>query len=250
MKPALERAGKYVGCRPHPNAYYLGEPCIHGFREETKEIPLLIGSVFGEFASFVPTPYDRLRMSEAEQKELLCSVIGKDGAEELIPLFRKAYPERCLIDLLQLDFIFRKPEMEYIAKRSGLNRCTWSYLFNMDQPIHGGNTPWHCCDVPYVFRNIDLVEYPNGPQKDPGLSRKVQDQIFESVIAFARTGDPNNGQIPAWSACGEGSEPTLVIDEETRVLENYDHALIQAAARIMEPVLQKMMAQMQENAQH
>ena len=25
-KPALEAAGKYVGCKPHPNAFYLGEP--------------------------------------------------------------------------------------------------------------------------------------------------------------------------------------------------------------------------------
>lgn len=160
-----------MGCCPHPNAFYRGDPCVHGFRDETKDIPLLIGSVFGEFQSFTPAPIDRERMSETEQRTALEGMLGKEGADELIPLFRAAYPERALVDLMRLDFIFRAPEIEYLALRSRLNDHTWSYFFNMDQPIDdGGSTPWHCCDIPYVFRNIDLVEYPHGPQQDEGLS--------------------------------------------------------------------------------
>ena len=171
-KPALEAAGKYVGCKPHPNAFYLGEPGVRGFREETKHIPLLVGSVFGEFTSFTPAPYDRSRMSEEEQEAAVRGILGEEGAAELIPLFREAYPERQLVDLLRLDFIFRAPEIAYLAQRGRLNDCTWSYLFNMDQPIDGGNTPWHCCDIPYFFHNIDLVEYPHGPQADAGLPER------------------------------------------------------------------------------
>ena len=250
VRPALEKAGKYVGGRPHPNQYYLGEPCIHGFRRETANIPLLIGSVFGEFTSFSASPFDRDQMTEEAQCAAVAEMVGSREAEELIALFKTAYPERAIVDLLRLDFIFRNPEMDYIARRSRLNRCTWSYMFNMDQPIGGGSTPWHCCDVPYVFRNIDLVEYPHGPQKDPKLSEKIQDQAFESVMAFARTGDPNNSCIPAWPASTEGREATLLLDEQTRVLENYDHALIPAAARIMGPVLARQMQKIRENAQH
>ena len=250
VRPALEKAGKYVGCRPCRNAFYLGDPCVNGFREETRNIPLMIGSVFGEFASFSPSPHDRNALSAEEQEKILAEVLGKEGAEELIPLFRQAYPERQLIDLLRLDFIFRAPEIEYIAKRGRLNDCTWSYIFNMDQPIDGGNTPWHCSDIPYVFRNIDLVEYPHGPQAEPGLSEKIQDQIFETVMAFARTGDPNNAAIPAWPASREGSEQILVIDENTRTLKNYDHELIAAHARIMGPVMAREREKRLGNVQH
>ena len=250
VSPVLERAGQYIGCRPHPNEFYLGEPVINGFRKETAQIPLIVGSVFGEFSSFIPTPYDREKMSEAEQTAAIVAVIGKKEAGELIPLFRKAYPERNLIDLLRLDFIFRKPEIEYIRKRSSMNRCTWSYLFNMDQPINGGSTPWHCCDIPYAFRNIDLVEYPHGPGKDSGISERIQEQFFDSVIAFARTGDPNNGKIPFWAASRGENEQTLVIDSNTRVLQNYDHEMIEAQARIMEPVFERMMTEAKDNVQH
>ena len=250
VRPALEKAGCSVGGRPHPNAFYLGEPCLNGFRKETARIPLLIGSVFGEFSSFSPSPYDREGMSEAQQAAAVEEVCGKEGARELIALFRKAYPERALVDLLRLDFVFRAPEIDYIARRSRLNGCTWSYLFNMDQPISGGSTPWHCSDVPYVFRNIDLVEYPHGPQSPQGLSHQVQTQVFESVMAFARTGCPDNPSIPVWPACSEGKEPTLVIDGATRVLTNFDHDLMPALTRIMGPVMARRMAKLHEEVQH
>ena len=225
VRPALREAGKYTGGRPHPNAYYLGDPLLHGFRRETAGIPLLVGSVFGEFASFSPLPYDRESLTEEAQGQMIRDALGEEAAEALIPLFREAYPERKTIDLLRLDIIFRAPEIRYIRERSKLNRSTWSYLFNMDQPIDGGNTPWHCCDIPYFFRNIDLVEYPHGGTGDPGEAYRLQDEACESLLAFARTGNPQNKAIPEWPASTPDSEKVLIMDEHTRVRENYDHRL-------------------------
>ena len=238
VSPALKQAGKYTGCCPHPNGYYLGDPLRAGFREETKHIPLMVGSVFGEFSSFAPIPWNR-EMSETEQEELVRSTWGKDIAEKLIPLFRKAYPERKTADLLRADCIFRGPEISYIAERSRLNGCTWSYLFNMDQPIDGGNTPWHCCDIPYVFHNIGLVEYPWGPGAEK-LAEKIQEEAFRSVMAFARTGNPDNGAIPHWPACSEGRESVLVLDGNTRVLVNYDHELVRGLESCAKEITRRM----------
>lgn len=52
VAPALKAAGKNTGCAPHPNAFYLGNPLENAFRPETARIPLLVGTVFGEFAAF------------------------------------------------------------------------------------------------------------------------------------------------------------------------------------------------------
>ena len=247
VKPALQQAGKYVGCSPRPNAFYAGDPMVVGFRPETAEVPLIVGSVFGEFTSFTPSPWNRDALCDAEQVEWVRKELG-EGADALIALFREAYPERQVIDLLRLDTVFRAPEIEYIRARSALNGATWSYLFNMDQPIDGGNTPWHCADIPYVFHNIDLVEYPHGPQADPGLPGRVQEAAFRSLIAFARTGSPANPAIPDWPASRPDSEQVLILDGDARVRVNYDHAVVQALA--LEQLRRFREGRLGENVQH
>ena len=248
VKPALEKAGNYVGCRPHPNAYYLGEPTEHGFRPETADIPLLVGSVFGEFSSFTAPPPEWAGMDEAKQEDTLRQALGQQ-ADALLKLFRVAYPERRPIDLLRLDFIFRGPEIPYIARRSECRGKVWSYLFNMDQPIDGGSTPWHCADIPYVFHNIDLVEYPHGPGGE-ALAVLVQEQAFSAVMAFARSGDPNNALLPAWPPCAPGAENTLVLGGGEALRLNFDHALISTLAQVMGPRMAEMMHALREDAQH
>ena len=249
VRPAFKAAGKYAGGCPHPNQYYLGDPLIRGFRKETAHIPLLVGSVFGEFSSFAPLPWDREALTEEAQERVIREALGEQPAEALIPLFREAYPERKTTDLLRLDVIFREPEIRYIRERSKGNGSTWSYLFNMDQPIDGGNTPWHCSDIPYFFRNIDLVEYPHGDTGDPDLASRVQTEAAETLLAFARTGNPNNSAVPEWPACEPEKEYVLVMDAHTRVKENYDHRLMEACAGYAEEIMRRM-AENQSNIQH
>ena len=237
LRPAFTQAGKYTGGCPHPNRYYAGDPLRVGFRKETAHIPLIVGSVFGEFTSFSPIPFDREGTTEEEQAEAIRGMLGRELGDTLIPLFRKAYPERKLIDLTRIDCIFRLPEIRYIAERSKLNRCTWSYLFNLDQPIDDGNTPWHCCDIPYVFHNLELVEYPHGPAPDPEAAGRVQEEMFSAFLAFAEKGDPANGNIPEWPPCEPGAEQVLMLDGTTRVTVNPDHELMQACEPLAERFL-------------
>lgn len=250
LRPEFQKAGKYVGCKPHPNAFYAGDPAAVGFRKETAQIPLMVGSVFSEFFSFAPSPYDKAAMTPARQEKTVREILGDEGADALIPLFKKAYPERDIIDLLRLDFIFRGPEIGYIAQRSALNGSTFSYLFNLDQPINGGTTPWHCSDIPYVFHNIDLVEHPHRPDGDNAVAERVQEQVFQSVMAFARTGNPANGSLPDWQPCGAGCENTMVIGEACGVRQNFDHALLSALPKYLGPAMARQTAQKEAKIQH
>ena len=242
LRPAFQAEGKYVGCKPHPNAFYAGDPCVTGFRKETAHIPLMVGSVFGEFNTFSPSPWDKAALSPAQQEKTLREVLGAEGAGALLPLFREAWPERDVLDLMQLDFIFRSPEIEYIAKRSALNESTFSYLFSLDQPLNGSTPPWHCSDIPYVFHNMDLAEHTHRPDGDNAIAERVQEQVFQSVLAFARTGNPSNPLLPAWPACRPGCENTMVIGENCEVRKNFDHALIPAVLRVIAPLLARKMA--------
>ncbi len=245
VRDILRPQGKYVGGAPHPNAFYVGEPQANGFRKETAHIPLIVGSVFGEFGAFMPSKYDRSKLTREEGTRILEKALGKEGTEKLLPLFEKAYPGRNPVDLLLLDFIFRLPEQGYIQLRSGLNRCTWSYLFVQDFTVDGGRVAWHCSDIPYFFHNTDLVAYP----QMPGVE-KLEAQIFESVMAFARTGDPNNEEIPEWKPSAPGEEHTILFGPDTKVVTNHDKELIPLVAQYVGPIFGKSMSEEEVEIQH
>lgn len=229
--PMLEKEGVYVGGLPKKNAFYAGVPCKYGFRKETSQRPLLVGTVFGEFSSFAAPKYRKHEMTRAAQMAAIIGEVGEESAKLLVPMFEKAYPERQIIDILNMDFIFRRPGQTYIWQRSGLNANTYSYIFNLDLPIDGGTTPWHCADIPYVFHNTALVPV----TQEPGVTDAIEKQIFDTVMAFARTGNPNNESIPNWPASTEDKEYIMLFDKNTRLVCNHDRELV--------PLLEKCMAE-------
>nr|WP_297705851.1 carboxylesterase family protein [uncultured Butyrivibrio sp.] len=212
----------YKGCSPMVNDYYLGEPHITGFTEHAKTIPMMIGTVIGEFA-FMPLFFNKYEMTEEEQTALVKEKY-KEYSDELISLFKEAYPGKKITDLISLDFIFRIPTMKLIAEASKRSEAdTYSYMFAYEFPIQHGKIAWHCSDIPFVFHNIERVPSANVD----GVSDKLQEQVFASVINFARNGNPNNDLIPKWDASKENDEATLVFDKVCECRHNYDHKLVE-----------------------
>ncbi|OUP86112.1 hypothetical protein B5F07_02070 [Lachnoclostridium sp. An169] len=230
VSPKLQKEGKYIGGTPHPNAFYRGTPEKNGFRQETARIPLVIGTVFGEFTAFSDAFAGRDPSVPGE--EAVKGLLGADAAAELLPLFEKAYPERDPAEVMMLDFIFRLPTQEYIKIRSGLNDCTYSYLFDLNMAVGDGRAPWHCADIPFVFRNTELV-----PVTQQGeVTKKVEEEVFGCVMAFAEKGDPNHSKVPHWSASDPETEHTMVFGKETAVKDNFDRELVPLVAKYMGPV--------------
>ena len=54
------------------------------------------------------------------------------------------------------------------------------------------------------------------------------DSDILAVMAFARTGDPQNPSIVHWPCSIPGEEYTLLVGKESRVAKNFDHQLIAA----------------------
>ena len=148
--------------------------------------------------------------------------MGEKAAAELLPLFEKAYPTHNPVDLTVLDTIVRVPLLDYVKERSKINAQTYSYMFDLDLPLDGGWVPWHCADIPYVFANTSFTPY----TQEAGVTERIETEIFDSVMSFARTGDPNNSAIPNWPACTPDHIYTLVTSKNTRVECNYDDELM------------------------
>ena len=211
VSPALKAKGANVGQSPHPNRFYLGDPLQNGsgFRPETANVPVLIGTVYSEFYGF----FDGLKGVGPEE------AVGLSAAETLREQFRTAYPHRPEEDLLLADTSFRAPTIKYVRERAKAGGKVYSYLFDQDFPLMGKSTPWHCADIPFVFHNTELV-----PVCAFEGAKQLEAEIFGAVMQFARTG------APGWAASTEDVEQTMLFGPQSRLVQNHDHALIEALA--------------------
>ena len=226
VSPALKAQGKPVGCTPSPNRFYLGDPLVSaaGFREETVNIPLMVGTVYAEFLGF-------MNSTSVTVEELF----SPEEREELLPLFRAAYPGRPDGDLLALDTIFRSPTIRYIKARAARGGRVFSYLFQQDFPINGGSKAWHCADIPFFFHNRELVPVCCFPG-----AAALEERVFRALLSFARAGRPQADGEDGWSESTPEKEYTYLFGPDCRQEVNFDHRLIRA----WEPLSAEMMERM------
>lgn len=217
----VSKSGAYVGNAPMPNYFYKGDPLVVGFTEHAKTIPVMIGTVFGEF-SFVPALTKEEKADSAYVDKRLHERYG-EATDKLIDEFKKAYPDKHISDLLFLDSLFRSPTIDFALKKAEYTQApTYSYMFSYEFPYDDGHVAWHCSEIPYTFHNANLVPVCN----EPGVTDKLEEQIFGAWINFARTGNPGNELLPQWDANVSGKENVMIFDKECVVKTNYDHELI------------------------
>lgn len=105
----LTAEGYMVVRGPLENDYYLGNPVKRGFCSRAQQIPVIVGSVFGEFEAS-PEIACKHSYREDEIDSILEERYGA-AAQKLNTLFGKAYPEKHRMDLMVLDSLIRCADM-------------------------------------------------------------------------------------------------------------------------------------------
>lgn len=229
----MERTGERLQWTPPvDDQNFFGNPQMDGitFREETKAIPMLAGSVRGEFVSSakqnsIDGDIDTWSSQTTEKK--LNEQYGM-YADEILRQFRKAYPDKPDAHALYVDVFMRKPHMDLCRMRAGEGFApVYNWMLALSMPCYGGSAPWHNADEAYVFHHAEYFE----SQYIPGVSERVQDQLAGAWVAFAYTGSPDHGGIPEWKPVTETELPTMVFDEKTELRTDYDEELIRTVMK-------------------
>ena len=225
VSPALAKKGEYIGAfGPIPDDFYPGDPFDIGFTDHAKTIPVIVGTVLDESMAFAPGKADRHTRTEADARAMVAAHFGEENADELIALFKEAYPGKPVDDLITIDRLFRKPSKDFIAKKSECpEAATYSYIFNLELPVDEGSGPWHCSEIPFVFHNAHSTPY----CCIPGVTEKLEYQMSSAWVNFARFGNPGDPSLPAWPACKPGDEACMFFDRECSVHHNHDNALVE-----------------------
>lgn len=200
-----------TGNRPIPNDYYIGDPRIKGFSSFAKEIPVLCGTTYAEISFGEEIP-DKNELLDNKVQQLLEEKFSKEGLEQILPIYKRLWPERKSIDLLYLDSMIRGEALSFMNAFSREAKCEcYSYIFAPVFPYNGGKNAWHCSEIPFIFHNTDKVPVCNFKG-----AKDLENSMAEIWMNFARHGKPDGDGFDSWPPY-EGSKGCTIIMSNSRM---------------------------------
>ena len=227
IKPEAEKEGSAAfifGWAPIVDGSVLPrQPFDPQAPEQSKEIPIMIGTTLHEFTASTYVPEMRT-ISHEEAEGYLKRTYGNRTAE-FVELFKDTYPGYEPKDLIDTDFIFRPNAVELanIKFRQG-GAPVYTYLFAWESPVMDGILrSTHCMEIPFVFNNADVHASMTGGSEEAVALADIMSQAW---INFARRGNPNTEELPQWPAYDNSDGATMFFDNTCEVKYNHDKELI------------------------
>jgi para-nitrobenzyl esterase len=176
-------------------------------------IPLLIGTTAREFGMSAPP---------AEVRKMIQDVAGPI-APRLLPLYGLADDGQGTTDPMygsagdqwMADLAFRCPVTTQAAWHTAAHRPTYEYELEHAIPGQEAQGAVHSADLPYVFGF-----YPKTGNISGGFGEtdyKIADQIETYWTNFAKSGNPNAGNLPNWPEFGS-SQAFLEFTQDGHVM--------------------------------
>lgn len=185
-------------------------------------IPYMAGTVYSEFDyNWTFDGPNKNQWTDMEALGYLAEKYGVDYAQQIVLEFAKVFPGRKLADAYFYygggRIISRKGVEEVLAdKLKTATAPCYEYLFDYEVPVNGGILPFHCCDLIYLFHNVDIpvVSIATGGP-DNAAAHKVQDTVSDAFLAFARTGNPSTATLE-WKPYTVNEKNIMVFDENSK----------------------------------
>lgn len=189
---------------------YTGEWYNAGFRKETLSVPMIVGSVFSELVPRAQEINNKNALSKQARYQAIVDAYGASPAPAIMEAFQKAYPEFNVYYASLVDCMVRRPTVEFCLKRvaSG-GKDTYNFLFAHETNYKGGLISTHADELPFVFHNAEYI----GAVFAGEETWKIQDEIFYSFMAFAKTGNPNNEKITHWAKVTQAEHNCFVFSK-------------------------------------
>lgn len=191
--------------------------------EQSKDIPLMLGTTIHEFTMSTYVPQFREITKEGAMQYLQTKYGDRTG--EYVDLVEKTYPGCKPKDLIDTDVIFRPSTVAMADIKSEQNGApVYAYIFAWESPVLDGILrSTHCMEIPFVFNNADVHASMTGGGKE---AMDLACRMSQAWINFARSGNPNAECLPEWPAYDSAEGATMIFNNECDVRYNHDKELM------------------------
>ena len=214
------------GWAPTVDGHYLpAQPFDPQAPEQSRDIPVMLGTTIHEFSMSTYVPHLRTTTKEAAMEYLRATKFG-DRTDEFAAIFEKTYPDYQPKDLFDTDITFRPSTIAQAnVKVAQQGAPVYMYMFTWESPVMDGILrSTHCMEIPFVFNNADLHASMTGGGKE---AVELADKMSQAWINFARTGDPNAVGLPQWPAYKPEEGAIMIFDNRCEVRYNHDKELME-----------------------
>ena len=190
-------------------------------------VPMLIGSTETEMAFFAGGPlfpYALDPLDDAGLKQNLKKFLRADDADtaKVIEVYKKVHKNISDIDVFMkatADVGVRTMVLtEADRKVAQAKAPAYVYYFSWRSPVREGKMKsYHTLEIPFAFANVDEAKTMTGTGQD---RYALQDKMSEAWANFARTGNPSGKGVGNWPAYNATTRPTMVLDNQCRVVND------------------------------
>jgi para-nitrobenzyl esterase len=196
------------------------------------DVPMILGNTRDETRGLIGEAHPELfslgwnELPEALTK-YIAQFLGPVSPAIVISDYREWYPQYSPSDIFfAAATAFRSwPGQVLEAERRAASNAqlrTWVYEMDWDSPVAGGRfgAP-HTVDLPFFFDNLAVASGMVGANpQDIHNAQPLADIMSETLIAFARTGNPNHGGLSLWPAYNLSTRPTMIWKTTPKILDD------------------------------
>ena len=187
-------------------------------------VPLIAGTNRDEgtlfsaiFKLFAPT-------EELPIEGMARAVTAGADPQPFLAALRTEYPQADEMTILErvFDAMFLKAAQGSAQHASETGVGGWLYRFDYatTKPVLGQDVgATHAAEIPFTFNRFDSTSISPifGYDRNDQTAKELARQWSETIIAFAKTGDPNGAGLPEWPQYDANTRATLVLDANPRI---------------------------------
>ena len=198
----------------------------------SNDVPMILGNTHDETRGLIGGGQPALfsltwdELPSALQK-YVGNFLGPVKPETIVAKYREWYPQYSASDVFfAATTAFRSwPGQVIEAERraeSPAQRRTWVYEMDWRSPVAGGKfgAP-HTVDIPFFFDNLAVAPGMVGASpEDVARAQPLASAMSETLIAFAKSGDPNHASLPHWASYDLKQRATMIWNTAPKVVDD------------------------------